>query len=94
MKNHSHTRDERLDLRISADMKALVMRAAEMTGMTMSAFMIESVRERATKLIEQQEQIVLSDEARDVFLNTLANPPAPNTKLRRAAKKYRAEEIS
>ena len=94
MKDQNHSRDERFDLRMSADIKALVARAAEVAGTTMSAFMIETVRDRATKLIEQQEQIVLNNEARDVFLNALTNPPEPNAKLRRAAKKYQSEEIN
>jgi len=94
MKDQSHSRDERFDLRMSADIKALVARAAEVAGTTMSAFMIETVRDRATKLIEQQEQIALNNEARDVFLNALTNPPAPNAKLRRATERYRTEEIN
>ncbi len=94
MKNDNHSRDERFDLRISADIKALVARAAEVAGTTMSAFMIESVRDRATRLIEQQERIELNNEGRDVFLNALTNPPAPNAKLRRAAEKYRTENIN
>lgn len=88
MKGQNHTRDERLDLRISTDIKSLVTRAAESSGMTMSAFVIEAARERAIKLIEQQERIILNIEARDLFLNALANPPQPADALRRAAEKY------
>ena len=86
MKNQ--TRDERFDLRLSADIKALVARAAEVSGMTMSAFMIESARERATRLIEENELIILNNEARDMLMDMLANPPEPAEPLRRAAKKY------
>jgi len=93
MKDHNY-KDERFDLRMSADIKTLVARAAEVAGTTMSAFMIETVRDRAIRLIEQQEQIVLNNKARDVFLNALAKPSAPNAKLRRASKKYQAEEIN
>ena len=59
----------------------------------MSAFVIESVREKAVKLIEQHDQITLNNEARDRLLDKLANPPEPNAKLRRAAAKYRSEKI-
>jgi uncharacterized protein (DUF1778 family) len=88
MKNHNYTRDERFDLRMSAEIKALVARAAEVTGMTMSAFMIESVRERATKLLEENERITLNNEAHNMLMDMLANPPEPVEPLRRAAKKY------
>ena len=93
MKSHSQTKDERFDLRISTEIKSLVARAAEVSGTTMSAFVIEAARERATRLIDQQERIVLNNEARDALLNVLSNPPAANAKLRRAADKYHSEEI-
>ena len=88
MKSQNPARDERLDLRISADIKSLVARAADASGMTMSAFVIEAARERAAKLIEQQERIVLNNEARDLLLNALANPAQPATALTLAAEKY------
>jgi len=88
MKSQNPGRDERLDLRISADIKSLVARAADASGMTMSAFVIEAARERAAKLIEQQERIVLNNEARDLLLNALANPAQPATALTLAAEKY------
>ena len=91
MKSQSHTRDERLDLRISADIKSLFARAAESTGMTMSAFVIEAARERAAKLIEQQDRIILNNEARDLLLDALANPAQPAKALTRAAKKYASQ---
>lgn len=93
LKTQTQARDERLDLRMSTEIKALVARAADMAGMTMSAFVIESIREKATWLIEQHDQITLNNEARDRLLDMLANPPEPNTKLRRAARKYQSEEI-
>ena len=88
MKSQNPGRDERLDLRISADIKSLVARAAETSGMTMSAFVIEAARERAAKLIEQQERIVLNNEARDLLLDALANPAQPAKALTLAAEKY------
>lgn len=94
MKSENQSKNERFDLRMSAETKALVARAAEVAGTTMSAFMIETVRDRATRLIEQQERIELDNEARDALLEMLANPPAPNAKLRSAAEKYRSEEIN
>ena len=93
MKHQSQTKNERFDLRISTEIKSLVARAAEVSGTTMSAFVIEAARERATKLIEQQERIMLNNKARDVMLDALTNPPAPNARLRRAADKYHSDEI-
>ncbi len=82
------TRDERIDCRVNSDSKSLFARAAELCGVNLTAFMIESARERAIRLIDEHERLVLNNEARDVFMNALSNPPAPNAPLRAAAERY------
>lgn len=82
------TRDERIDIRVNSEAKSLFMRAAELSGQNLSAFVIEAVRERAMKLLDEHERLVLNNSARDNFLNALDTPPPPNTPLRRAADKY------
>jgi uncharacterized protein (DUF1778 family) len=88
MATNAHSRDERIDCRVSSDSKSLFARAAELSGVTLTSFMIESARERAIRLIEEHERLVLNNEARNVFLNALSHPPAPNANLRAAAEKY------
>jgi len=88
MNTRAFTKNERLDLRISSEIKTLFTRAAEASGMTMTAFVIDAARERAQELIEQNERLVLNNEARDMLMDMLANPPQPAEPLRRAAKKY------
>lgn len=79
---------ERLDFRVTAEFKQLAAQAAQLSGTNLTAFMIEAVRARAIKTIEAYERITLNNESRDRFLQLLANPPAPNAALRKAAKKY------
>jgi len=91
MATKAHSRDERIDCRVSNDSKSLFARAAELCGVTLSSFMIEAARERAIRLINEHERLVLNDKARDALMNALSNPPTPNAALRRAAKKYAKE---
>ncbi len=88
MKRPSNKRNERIDIRVSTEFKSLFTRAAEIASVNMSAFIIESARERAVRLIAENERIVLNKEARDVLLNALVNPPTPAEALQRAADKY------
>ena len=88
MSTNSNSRNERIDCRVNSDSKSLFARAAELCGVTLSSFMIESARERAIRLIDEHERLVLNNDARDVFMDVIAKPPAPNAALRRAAKKY------
>ncbi len=80
--------DKRIDCRVSSDSKSLFTRAAELSGSSLSSFVIEAARERAIRIINEHESLVLNNKARDVFMNALANSPAPNAALRRAADKY------
>ena len=89
MNNPMKQKDERIDFRVTKEAKALIARAAEISGVNMSAFIVEAARERAIRLIEAHERLVLGDAARDLFMATLTNPPSPSEKLQQAAQKYR-----
>lgn len=88
MKSNTKSKDERLDFRVTAEFKALITHAAEVSGTSVSTLLIESARMRAMELLEQHDRIVLGNAARDQFLQMLENPPAPNAALRKAAKEY------
>ena len=79
---------ERIDFRVNTEVKALFTRAAELSGTSLSGFVLEAARQRAMELIENHERIVLNNQGRDAFLAALANPPPPAESLRRAANKY------
>jgi len=84
------TRTERFDARLSAADKRLLDRAAELTGRSLSEFVLTSAREAAERTIERYEVMVLTD-PRDqaAFVDALLNPPAPNRHLRRALQRHR-----
>lgn len=88
MASNTQSRDERIDIRVNSEAKSLFLKAAELSGQNLSAFVVESVRERALRVLAEHDRVLLNDQARDVFLKALANPPAPNEALRRAAAKY------
>lgn len=88
MSTQNSTKDERIDVRVSAEFKALFARAAALSGMSLSSFVLEAARTQAIRLIDEHERVLLNDEARDQFMALLASPPAPNKALRAAAKKH------
>ena len=52
-------------------------------------FVLASAQEAATRTIKDFEMLSLFDEAREVFVKALMNPPEPNKALRAAAARYR-----
>lgn len=48
-----------------------------------------SAQEAAASTIEKFEVLHLRDKAREVFMNAILNPPAPDAAARAAAERYR-----
>jgi uncharacterized protein (DUF1778 family) len=84
-------KDERLEARVTPDQKRLIERAAELRGSTVTDFVVVSAQQAAADTIRDFETLVLRDQARDVFINAILNPPLPNDAARSAAQRYKTE---
>jgi len=90
-----HTPDiERLEARISADKKSILKNAADLSGRTLTDFVINSAYEAAVRVIQEYQQVHLSVRDREIFISTLLNAPTPSDKLVKAVKKYKKDVIS
>ncbi len=83
------TLNARLDVRLPGRLKDLIQEAAEMSGQTMSDFVISTLRESARQIVHQERLTVISDRDRDIFLKMLDADAKPNQALRQAAKWYK-----
>lgn len=86
---HHSRKQERLEARIAPSQKRLIERAAELRGTTVTDFVVLSAQEAAAKTIQDFELLGLRDEAREVFVQAVLNPAAPNEAARTAARRYR-----
>lgn len=78
----------RLEARLSSDVKALVQRAADLEGRTITDFVVASVKAEACRVIEQHTMLKLSLEDSQDFVNAVLNSPPPSLVLEAAAKRY------
>ena len=74
----------RLEARISSDLHALLKRAAELQGRTMTDFVVAAVQDAAQRAIEQAEVVRLSLTDQESFAQALMSPPKPAPALKRA----------
>ena len=74
----------RLEARISTDLHAMLKRAAELQGRTMTDFVVAAVQVAAQQAIEQAEVIRLSMADQEIFAQALLSPPEPSPALARA----------
>jgi uncharacterized protein (DUF1778 family) len=83
------TRTARLEARIAPEALAVVKRAAEIQGRSVSDFVVAAAQEAAHRAIEETEIIRLSVEDQRLLAEALLNPPEPAPALVRAAEHYR-----
>ncbi len=86
---HMHqSKLQRIDLRTTTEIKDTLALAAKLLGTTVSGFLIGTAYKQAQSLLNEQQSIKLNDTERERFFAILDNPPAPNEKLKRAARQY------
>ena len=84
---------ERLEARITPEQKRIIKRAAKLRGSTVTEFVLASSQRAATETIKDFEMLSLRDEAREVFVNALLNPPAPNAAAKAALRRYKERVV-
>ena len=90
----SSTRTTRLEARISPEALAIVRRAAEIQGRSLSDFVVSAAQEAAQRTLEDAYVIRLSVEDQLALAASILSPPQPNEALRRAAAAHRRLVLS
>ena len=78
---------QRIDLRLTDDDKSMIEEAAAITNQSVTQFMLNSASERAAEVIEQHRRMVLNEQSWSLVMEAITQPPAPNDRLKRAAKR-------
>lgn len=84
------TKHARLEARVTQQQKELVRRAADLSGLTLSDFVVSSLQSAAEEAIRTHQVIELTARSTEAFVKALLNPPAPSERLRAAAREYLA----
>ena len=92
--SHPKPHAERLEARISSEKKIFLKYAADLSGRSLTDFVINSAYEAATRVIQEHELIRLTLEDREVFIQALVSPPKPAKSLLKANKKYLHDVIA
>lgn len=80
----------RLEARISPDTRALLKRAAELQGRTLTDFVVAAAQDAALRVIAEIDVLRLSVADQQRFADALLTPAAPNDALHRAFARRRS----
>lgn len=90
---NSNPAENRLDLRITPEIKQLAMRASALCGSrSLSEFVVQAIREKAARAMEETELLRLQNDAFDAFWAACEDAPTPNEALQ-AAMRRREQRI-
>lgn len=88
-KGRPEPRDQRLVARVTPTDKALIERAALLSGTTVSGFVVSTLRRRAQEAIQQHSEMELSDRDREALVSALLEQePEPSEAMKRAARAH------
>ena len=74
----------RFDLKMDAEEKDAVSRAAALMGTTMAAFVRIAAKEKARELLDQEARITLTQQDFQAFAKAINGAFAPNAAMKRA----------
>ena len=77
----SKTESARINLRTSPEAKALIERAAAIMGSTVSSFMLQNAYEAASRVVANNDTLMLSQEAFEAFIAVCEKPAEPTEAL-------------
>ncbi len=83
-----NSKKERLEARITTGQKTLFTKAADIMGISVTAFVVSSALEKAVSTVHGHETMTLSARDSAAFVHALLNPPAPGKELRKAWRRY------
>ena len=87
--SNQNTITARLEARLPVDVHALLKRAAEIEGRTLTDFVVAAASAAARKTIEDAEIIKLSVEDQQRFAEALIDPPPLAPAMTRAMERHR-----
>jgi len=72
----------RINLRTSAEAKAMIERAAALMGTTVSSFMLQNAYEAARRIVTENNTLLMTERDFEAFTSSIENPPQPKPALR------------
>ncbi|MEM9216870.1 MAG: DUF1778 domain-containing protein [Cyanobacteria bacterium P01_F01_bin.150] len=89
--NPSSKTSARLEARLTPEIKALLQKAADLEGRSLTDFVVASAQLAAYKVIEHHQTLKLSLEDSEAFVDAILNPPQPNEALKSSYLRYQQQ---
>lgn len=82
VENMANLATERINVRSTVYAKNVIEQAANLLGLSVSSFMIQSSFERAKELLKSNHELKVNNVDRDMLMNLLENPRPANDEMK------------
>jgi uncharacterized protein (DUF1778 family) len=89
-KTETDSNTARIEARVPTQVYSQLRRAAELRGLTLTGYLIATAGEEARRDVEESEIMRLARQDQVRFADALINPPKPNARLKKAARRHAA----
>ena len=86
--DYTSEKSARLEARLSHKLKETLQRAADLSGRSLTEFVLNASQDHANKVIREHEVITLTAKESKRFIDVLLSPPEPNEALKKAMKRH------
>jgi uncharacterized protein (DUF1778 family) len=86
--SETSTKTARVDFRIAAEQKETIEKAAAISGLNLSDFIISTSLARATEVLHERTRITLSERDWQQFVESLEEDRDPTEAMKKAAERY------
>ena len=87
------SKDERIELRVTATDKRIFRRAHELSGdKSFSSFIVRIVKQKAEEVIAKNDRILATQKDREVFFDAVFGDSKPNKNLVEAVSRYKSKK--
>lgn len=86
--NAVQTKDARFDVRVAAEQKEKIERAAYLSGLSLSEFVVSTSLAAASEVLQRQNQMTLSERDWQQFRAALEADDEPTEAAKKAAERY------
>lgn len=85
-------KDERIEIRISAQDKQVFQKAQKLSGdKSFSSFVVRVVKKQAEEIVAKNDRILASERDREIFFSAVFGERRSNSNLIEAAEKYKSQ---
>jgi len=88
-KTIQYDKNERIEVRVSSRVKTLIQKAAKISGLSVSEFMVQKMAHISKDVVEEEESFLKSERDKEDFFTAITSDLTAPQRLKKALKDFK-----